>query len=191
MNQAFENDKSELNGARGHSRKANSVWILTEYAVKNGVQSTTRYRKHGGSKRGGANRAPAVQRQRSGAKGGRAACRAARLRRQEQHEHRSANYSPGTPSSMSSLYGYTSPSQAEYTSAYTYSPVTPTGEFVTSDPFPPPHMPYYGSGGLGQIKTDYDGHEEELQGYMSTQLPDSAMEEILRLHMDSANPDVL
>ncbi|KAJ9645462.1 hypothetical protein H2204_001042 [Knufia peltigerae] len=80
MNKAFENDRDN---ARGGSRKSNSVWVLTEDAIKNGIQSTTRYRKTGGGKRHNGHRAPAIQRQRSGAKGGRAASRAARQRRQE------------------------------------------------------------------------------------------------------------
>ncbi|KIW19071.1 hypothetical protein PV08_03361 [Exophiala spinifera] len=80
MNKAFENDRDS---ARGGSRKTNSVWVLTEDAIKNGVQSTTRYRKAGGGKRHNGHRVPAIQRQRSGAKGGRATSRAARQRRQE------------------------------------------------------------------------------------------------------------
>ncbi|KAL6253084.1 hypothetical protein RBB50_000804 [Rhinocladiella similis] len=80
MNKAFQNDREN---ACGGSKKSNSIWILTDDAIKNGVQSTTRYRKAGGGKRHNGHRAPAVQRQRSGAKGGRAASRAARQRRQE------------------------------------------------------------------------------------------------------------
>lgn len=65
-------------------KKANSVWILTADAVRHGVQSTTRYRKNGSNKKANRARVPAPLRQRSGAKGGRAARRAARLRREEQ-----------------------------------------------------------------------------------------------------------
>ena len=49
-----------------------------------GVQSTTRYRKTGGARKAGLGGSPDYRRQRSGAKGGRAARRAARLRRLEQ-----------------------------------------------------------------------------------------------------------
>ncbi|KIX08199.1 uncharacterized protein Z518_02855 [Rhinocladiella mackenziei CBS 650.93] len=97
MNKAFENDRDH---SHGHSRKANSAWILTKDAVKNGVQSTTRYRKTGGAKRSLASQVPAIQRQRSGAKGGRAARRAARQRRQERSfvSDRPPSGSPATPS---------------------------------------------------------------------------------------------
>lgn len=95
--QAFENDREQL---RGNARKANSVWVLTEDAIQNGVQSTTRYRKSGGGKRP-LTRTPALQRQRSGARGGRAARRSARYRRQEQLclDHPTpSSCSPDTPS---------------------------------------------------------------------------------------------
>ncbi|KAK4942572.1 hypothetical protein LTR10_017701 [Elasticomyces elasticus] len=97
MNKAFENDRDH---SRGSSKKANSVWILTEDAIKNGVQSTTRYRKTGGGKRGLGHRVPAIQRQRSGARGGRAASRAARQRRQDNPYVTSTplSGSPATPS---------------------------------------------------------------------------------------------
>ncbi|KEF56763.1 uncharacterized protein A1O9_06953 [Exophiala aquamarina CBS 119918] len=97
MNKAFENDREQ---GRGNARKANSVWVLTEDAIQNGVQSTTRYRKSGGGKRP-LTRAPALQRQRSGARGGRAARRSARYRRQAQLclDHPTpSSYSPDTPS---------------------------------------------------------------------------------------------
>ncbi|RMD40348.1 hypothetical protein DV735_g4778, partial [Chaetothyriales sp. CBS 134920] len=51
MNHAFENDKTQAVNARGEPKKATSVWYLTEYALRNGVQSTTRYRKNGGTRR--------------------------------------------------------------------------------------------------------------------------------------------
>lgn len=70
--------------ARGEPKKATSVWFLTQTALRHGVQSTTRYRKTGVARKSGLNSSPDLQRQRSGAKGGRAARRAARLRRLEQ-----------------------------------------------------------------------------------------------------------
>ena len=60
------------------------MWYLTQTALRHGVQSTTRYRKTGVARKSGLNSSPDLQRQRSGAKGGRAARRAARLRRLEQ-----------------------------------------------------------------------------------------------------------
>lgn len=57
------------------------MWVLTEEAIKHGVQSTTRFRKNNTPKKSAGNKAPALQRQRSGARGGRAAKRAAQLKR--------------------------------------------------------------------------------------------------------------
>jgi hypothetical protein len=60
------------------------VWLLTEDAIKNGVQSTTRYRKTGAGKKPLGGRMPALQRQRAGARGGRAARKSAKRRNQDQ-----------------------------------------------------------------------------------------------------------
>lgn len=84
------------------------MWVLTDEAIKNGVQSTTRYRKTGAGKKPLGSRAPAIQRQRSGAKGGRAARRtAARQRYQEQYaptDHTPSGSTPSTPYSDYSEY---------------------------------------------------------------------------------------
>ncbi|EXJ87136.1 hypothetical protein A1O3_04094 [Capronia epimyces CBS 606.96] len=126
MNQAFENDR-ECSG--GNTRKANSVWMLTEDAVKNGVQSTTRYRKTAGGKRTGSNRAAAVQRQRSGAKGGRAARWMARQRRQENPLIADAtpSSSPTTPS-YSDVSEYQSFDYHGFRPAMTSWPITPVDD---------------------------------------------------------------
>ncbi|RMZ78394.1 hypothetical protein DV738_g3897, partial [Chaetothyriales sp. CBS 135597] len=84
ISQAFENDKTQTVNARGEPKKATSVWYLTDYALRNGVQSTTRYRKNGGTRRSALHGRPNAVRARSGAKGGRAARRAARFRQKEQ-----------------------------------------------------------------------------------------------------------
>lgn len=78
--QAFQG--TNKSGANGGSSKKN-FWALTEEAIKNGVQSTTRYRKPG-SKKTPKSENPAPQRQRSGAKGGRAARKFARNKRAAQ-----------------------------------------------------------------------------------------------------------
>lgn len=57
------------------------MWVLTGEAIKHGVQSTTRFRKNNTSKKSAGSKAPALQRQRSGARGGRAAKRAAQSKR--------------------------------------------------------------------------------------------------------------
>ena len=59
------------------------MWRLTESAIREGVKSTTRYRSKIPNKRGCRSQNPAPQRQASGAKGGQAARKAARLRRSE------------------------------------------------------------------------------------------------------------
>ena len=60
--------------------------MLEPSALENGVQSTTRYRKHGANKKAGRNDAVATQRQRSGARGGRAAKKAIRARRSNRYD---------------------------------------------------------------------------------------------------------
>ncbi|KAK4987832.1 hypothetical protein LTR66_007497 [Elasticomyces elasticus] len=70
MNQAF------TQGEKNSGDKRVSLWRLTEDAVKNGVQSTTRYRRDP-KRRAQRSGTPAPQRQRSGAKGGEATRRAA------------------------------------------------------------------------------------------------------------------
>lgn len=57
------------------------MWRLTEDAIRNGVKSTTRYRSKQPTKRSYRSHHLQPQRQASGAKGGKAARRSARLRR--------------------------------------------------------------------------------------------------------------
>ncbi|EEH18758.2 hypothetical protein PABG_01077 [Paracoccidioides brasiliensis Pb03] len=69
MNAAFEgmDITSSPNGAK---RKRASAWVLTEEALRDGVQSTTRYRKLGIHELSPKPEPPAPQHQRSGARGG-------------------------------------------------------------------------------------------------------------------------
>ncbi|KAH7024251.1 hypothetical protein B0J12DRAFT_386406 [Macrophomina phaseolina] len=86
MNGAF--DKVEQ--APGEDTKKGNMWRLTEEAIREGVKSTTRYRKPH-SKRGAKNphgqfhHPPAAQRQAAGSKGGQAARRQTQ-RQQQKHE---------------------------------------------------------------------------------------------------------
>jgi hypothetical protein len=57
------------------------MWRLTDEAVREGVKSTTRYRSKQPNKRGNRSQHPLPQRQASGAKGGQAARRSAKIRR--------------------------------------------------------------------------------------------------------------
>lgn len=52
--------------------KAGNVWRLTDDAARHGVQSTTRYRKHGTYRKLSKTETPALIRQRSGSRGGKA-----------------------------------------------------------------------------------------------------------------------
>ena len=141
--QAFENDKNDPASSRG-ARKANSVWVLTEYAIKHGVQSTTRYRKTGTAKKGVSNRVPAIQRQQSGAKGGRAARRAARLKRQGEDQRRAKTVPPEieTPTSFGHSGSPLSIAQ-DHWSSYSCSPTTPAEDQYLSTTYSLPHRSYY------------------------------------------------
>ncbi|PGH09259.1 hypothetical protein GX51_00701 [Blastomyces parvus] len=86
MNAAFEGVK-DTSSPDGTPKKTANVWVLTKEALQNGVQSTTRYRKLGTHKKSSKSEHPAPQRQRSGAKGGRAAKKNAKMRRVKQEPH--------------------------------------------------------------------------------------------------------
>ncbi|OCK83386.1 hypothetical protein K432DRAFT_274273, partial [Lepidopterella palustris CBS 459.81] len=79
MNGAFE----KVDQPDGEEAKKGFMWRLTESAIREGVKSTTRYRSKMPNKRGCRSHNPAPQRQASGAKGGQAARKTARLRRSE------------------------------------------------------------------------------------------------------------
>ena len=66
--------------------KKGFVWVLEQSALENGVESTTRYRKIGPNKKTNRLEPAATQRQRSGAKGGRAAKKSAKMRRTGRYE---------------------------------------------------------------------------------------------------------
>ncbi|KIV95991.1 hypothetical protein PV10_03576 [Exophiala mesophila] len=144
MNKAFENDRE---AGRSNSRKATSVWVLTEEAIRNGVQSTTRYRKSGGGKRAQGHRTTAVQRQRSGARGGRAA-RQGRTTRHRRHGHEltshpSPAYSSFTPSYSSDTSDYHGLGPQDLGPAFHSCPLTPVeghSQFF-DEPLPPMTFP--------------------------------------------------
>ena len=127
--QAFENDKTQSTNARGQPKKATSVWFLTREALMHGVQSTTRYRKTGGVRKTGLGGSPDYRRQRSGAKGGRAARRAARLRRLEQsHSSWTPIVTPEDAGSFNHLVHAVN-YLADYPPNYDSSPPTPSENF--------------------------------------------------------------
>jgi len=65
----------------GDECKKSTEWVLEEFAVKDGVQSTTRYRKGTANKKFSRSDTPAPSRQRSGQKGGFSTRNTTRLRR--------------------------------------------------------------------------------------------------------------
>ncbi|RHZ68109.1 forkhead box transcription factor [Aspergillus thermomutatus] len=78
MNAGFEAVRVES----PNGKKAMNYWRLTDEAYRKGIQSTTRYRKQANHKRALGSDPPAPQRQRSGAKGGKATKIAAKYRGQ-------------------------------------------------------------------------------------------------------------
>ncbi|PYH90053.1 hypothetical protein BO71DRAFT_422565 [Aspergillus ellipticus CBS 707.79] len=89
MNAGFEAVREESTPGK----KAVNYWRLTDEALKYGVQSTTRYRKQASYKKVLGSDPPAPQRQRSGAKGGKATKIKTRLRgRSEKDELRKERF---------------------------------------------------------------------------------------------------
>ena len=81
--------------------KKGFIWVLEPTAVEEGVKSTTRYRKFNSNRKIGKGDQPAPQRQRSGAKGGKAAKKAAKTRRSARFGAPSKLRYVETPSAMS------------------------------------------------------------------------------------------
>lgn len=91
------------------------------------MQSTTRYRKQGSNKKAAKSEHPAPQRQRSGAKGGRAAKKTAKLRRAVQDELRDEASPQRKEIILENYRSSNVPIQAPVpTHEQTMSPVTPT-----------------------------------------------------------------
>ncbi|KAH7120832.1 forkhead domain-containing protein [Dendryphion nanum] len=91
MNGAFEKvDHPSEDSKKGF------LWRLTQDAIRDGVKSTTRYRSKHPNKRGHRSQHPLPQRQASGAKGGQAAKRSAKMKKsQRMHDrypHRSEHF---------------------------------------------------------------------------------------------------
>ncbi|KAL9118942.1 MAG: hypothetical protein Q9187_004504 [Circinaria calcarea] len=82
MNGAF---KKVDQSPPGDESKKGFIWVLEPSALANGVESTTRYRRSVPGKKSGKNEPAATQRQRSGAKGGKAT-RHAKLRKASKNQ---------------------------------------------------------------------------------------------------------
>ncbi|KAF2787409.1 hypothetical protein K505DRAFT_421799 [Melanomma pulvis-pyrius CBS 109.77] len=119
MNGAFEKVDQPCEDS-----KKGFMWRLTEKAIREGVKSTTRYRSKQPNKRGNRSHNPLPQRQASGAKGGQAARRSAKMRRTNRMNegYRSEPYmsmSRSVPTSYNQHFG---PSSADIPMSYPRSP---------------------------------------------------------------------
>ncbi|RDL33265.1 uncharacterized protein BP5553_08704 [Venustampulla echinocandica] len=85
MNAAFKKTERKI---AGDETKKSTEWVLEDFAIKDGVQSTTRYRKGTGAKKFVKSDNPTPSRQSSGRKGGISA-RQTKLQRQRIREERS------------------------------------------------------------------------------------------------------
>lgn len=126
----------------GSGQKKGSLWRLTDEALREGVISTTRYRKD--PKRRPERRAvPALNRQVSGAKGGRATRDASRLRQQQAQQQRYHGHPLHHRSRRSDRHHRNGPAYSPY--GVRSAPHSPVGQphFMPpmSTPQPPSHPP--------------------------------------------------
>ncbi|PSN65121.1 hypothetical protein BS50DRAFT_497536 [Corynespora cassiicola Philippines] len=127
MNGAFEKVDQP-----GEEPKKGFMWRLTEEAIREGVKSTTRYRSKQPNKRGQRSHNPQPQRQASGAKGGQAARRSAKLRRSNRinEAYRSEPFSRSVPAEFGPIFN------TEATMPYPPSPYYGSeGDFIYSPSF--------------------------------------------------------
>lgn len=90
MNAAFKKTERKI---AGDEIKKSTEWVLEDFAIKDGVQSTTRYRKGTGAKKFTRSDHPAPARQSSGRKGGISASKT-KLQKQRAREERSDSRCP-------------------------------------------------------------------------------------------------
>jgi hypothetical protein len=110
----------------GDETKKSTEWVLEDFAIKDGVQSTTRYRKGTGAKKFTKSDNPAPARQSSGRKGGISAGKT-KLQRQRGKEERT--------DLLHSMQRIDSGRRSEF-QQYTSSRIT---QRQRSPPTPPPH----------------------------------------------------
>lgn len=181
--QAFENDKNDPAANRG-ARKANSMWVLTEHAIKNGVQSTTRYRKNHSSKKGAANKVPALKRQRSGARGGRATRRAARSKRNVDDLGKAdiGHLQPHTNITLDTIDHPLSGCRDQWASYDSYSPNTPQGDHFFNQTYNLPHSLHYSSG-EADMKYEADNFsdgDDQLRRMLSQASSEESFDDTMR-----------
>ncbi|PWY80007.1 hypothetical protein BO83DRAFT_201083 [Aspergillus eucalypticola CBS 122712] len=125
-------------------KKAVNYWRLTNEAIKNGVQSTTRYRKQASYRKALGSDPPAPQRQRSGAKGGKATKVKPKFRgRMSEEELPKGRYHPrvtSQPRPTKNVFTHYHTSAGTLTEITIMSPfqvsgLTPSGNRLSSEPF--------------------------------------------------------
>ncbi|KAF2111025.1 hypothetical protein BDV96DRAFT_650628 [Lophiotrema nucula] len=158
MNGAFEKVDQP-----GEDARKGFMWKLTNEAIREGVKSTTRYRSKQPSKRNYRSGNPQPQRQASGAKGGQAAKRSARLRRSNR------------ASEMSNAYR-SDPYMARPMPQVAYSPAFETAF---------PASPYFGSESDFGTSMESDGFASPFLG-QPLQLPAYTASPHQSLRVDSA-----
>ena len=130
--------------------------------MRNGIQSTTRYRKHGGVRKSALNGKPDTLRAKSGAKGGRAARRAARLRQMEQSPHMSW-VSPVTPNDLTPFNHLLHAANAlnDFPPTRSNSPPSPPEQYPYTPRSPGPREGYSTH---DRPSTKYEGGEGTFDG---------------------------
>ena len=130
--------------------KKGFIWVLEPTAVEEGVKSTTRYRKINSNRKICKADQPAPQRQRSGAKGGKAAKKAAKTRRSARFGVPSKLRYVETPSAVAPV--------VSISTIETASQLTPDSELDCSN-----NIPYYLP--TPTLSTQSSGLDSKSYGY--------------------------
>lgn len=166
------------------------MWVLTEEAIRNGVQSTTRFRKNNknkntSSKRSTGSKAPAVQRQQSGARGGRAAKRAAQLKRSEERLGKAGSEQAELPAGY--LFNFNEHGRATYQDDWrsygVTSPPTPEADHFITRHYSLPQYSHFEVG--EEVHTKYEAdpfvdEDDRLRNFLSQTDSDDVIKNLLR-----------
>lgn len=176
------------------------MWVLTEHAIKHGVQSTTRFRKNHLSKRGAVSKTSSAKRRRSGARGGRATRRAGRSKRtiDDSDKVKTNQIQPDTIVPLDSIdhimperrdqwanYGSYSPYNS-YSPYDPYSPNTPQADHLLNFTYNLPQNPHCQ---MGEADIKYEAgvfldDEEQLRRILSQADSEDMFEEHYNVMMN-------
>lgn len=151
--------------ARGEPKKATSVWYLTEYALRNGVESTTRYRKQHSGRRSAYTRDLDWKRQNSGSRGGKAARKAAQMRRMGANANSWASrLTPGEPEPFDHLV-HAANVMSDHPDTRGSSPMSPSEHYpcTPTSPISTHDHPLDMAGGLACHGTEMNYNDMQLQ----------------------------